>query len=123
MNTAKSIAPTPFSERAGRALGRTWRASARLERKASGWLVARGMNANLADDMLWLVKLAALGLMLYAAFWVALLLGFAVLGAWAAGNAPVDDEEDKAEWRFSWSGYGLYHDEMRVDPGYLDDDD
>ncbi|GHU36728.1 hypothetical protein AGMMS50256_33730 [Betaproteobacteria bacterium] len=118
----KSTAQTPFAERAGRTLGRAWETALRLERKANGYLVAQGMNVSLAKGMLWAAKLALLALLLYGAFWVALLLGFALLVMWSSGNVPIEDEEEKAEWRFGWSGYGLYHGEVRIDPDYLNDD-
>ena len=100
----KPAAKTTFAERAGRVFGRMWRAGARLDRKAQGWLVARSLGAGLATGLLWTVKLVVLVVLLYAAFWLALLLVFAVIAAWLASNAHeavnelpqqmVDDEHD-----------------------------
>jgi hypothetical protein len=127
-NTMKTLAQPSFAERIGRALGRTWRAALRLDRKAQSVLVAQGMNANFATGILWVVRIALLGFVLYGAFWVVLVLGLAVLAVLAAqapGNASVDNEndEEKAEWRMGLSGYGLYRGWTRVDPGDPDDDD
>jgi hypothetical protein len=41
-------------------LGRTWQAARRLERKARGALVKQGMNATLAQGLLWVARLAPL---------------------------------------------------------------
>ncbi len=66
--------------------------------------------------MLWIVELAVLGVLLYFAFWLALLLVFAVIAAGVMGNAELDDEP-QAEWRTGPLGFGLYHlDGSRIDP-------
>ncbi|HRJ79393.1 MAG TPA: DUF3742 family protein [Planctomycetota bacterium] len=114
----KPAAQITFAERAGRALGQMWRAGTRLERKAYAWLVARG----LAKGALWAVKLAVLAILLYAAFWVALLLVFAVVAAWVARNGGLDEDDQEPEWRMGLSGYGLYRGDTRIDPGGPDDD-
>lgn len=106
------------AERLGRWLGRTWRAYGSRERQAAGWLVARGMPAGAATALLWAVKLAILGVLLYAAFWLALLLVFGIVAAWFARNADWDDEEeDQPQWRVGAAGYGLYRGDIRIDIG------
>ena len=111
------------AERFGRWLGGLWRGSIRRERQVAGWLAAQGVPATGATALLWIVKLAVLGALLYAAFWLALLLVLALAAAWVAHNAPPEEDDEKAEWRMGWSGYGLYRGETRVDPGLPDDDD
>ena len=113
---------TSTAERLGRALGRGWRAYARGERRMSNWLASKGLPATVATALMWVVKLAALGVLIYSTFWLAILLVFAVMVARAAGNLSHEDDEEKAEWRMGWSGYGLYRGETRVDPGQDDDD-
>ena len=81
------------AERLGRWLGGLWRGFMRQERGVSGWLIARGMPAGSATALLWIVKLAVLGALLYAAFWLALLLVFAVAAAWAMQHGTADQEE------------------------------
>lgn len=71
MNTTTRIST---AERLGRSFGRGWRAYARGERRASSWLVYRGVPVVGATVLLWVVKLAVLGVLLYSAFWLALLL-------------------------------------------------
>ena len=100
----KRTAPDSFAERAGRALGRAWRGFLRLERQAHVWLVTQGMNAGLAEGMLWAIRLALLALVLYGAFWVALVLGFVVVSVRMAEQvSPEEDDDDflgrKAEER------------------------
>lgn len=55
---------TSTAERLGRAFGRGWRAYARCERRASNWLVSKGMPTAGATALVWMVKLAALGVLL-----------------------------------------------------------
>jgi hypothetical protein len=114
----KTAAQTTFAERLGRTLGRAWRGCARLDRRAQGWLLAQGWAPGIAKAALLAVKLAAIGVLLYTAFWLALLLAFAVVGAWVVRNDDGSyDEEHKPEWRYGPAGYGLYtHDDYRIDP-------
>ena len=58
------------AERIGRAFGRGWRAYARGERRTSSWLVSKGVPVAGTTVLLWAVKLAVLGLLLYVAFWL-----------------------------------------------------
>ncbi|HEJ3177231.1 DUF3742 family protein [Pseudomonas aeruginosa] len=114
----KTAAQTTFAERLGRTLGRAWRSCARLDRRAQGWLLARGWAPGIAKAALLAVKLAAISVLLYTAFWLALLLAFALVGAWVVRNDDGSyDEEHKPEWRYGPAGYGLYtHDDYRIDP-------
>ncbi|PLC52921.1 DUF3742 domain-containing protein [Pollutimonas nitritireducens] len=92
-----------FAHRLGRAAGRSARWLRRRERQAIGWLVAEGLPAPVAAALLWIVKLVVVAGLLYVAFWLALLLGFAVAAAWVAGHSTEQDEDDflgrKAEER------------------------
>jgi len=104
-----------ISERFGRWLGRGWCGYVRSERRVSGWLVAKGVPVAVAVAVGWAVKLAVLGVLLYAAFWIALLLVFAVAAAWVARNT--DWDEPQPELRTGLLGFGLYHpDGSRIDP-------
>jgi len=89
----------------------------RGERRVSNWLASKGMPAGVAAALPWVVKLAVLGVLLYAAFWLALLLVFAIVAAWAARNADLDYDSDQTEWRMGPAGYGLYREDVRVDIG------
>ncbi|AJZ87862.1 MULTISPECIES: DUF3742 family protein [Pseudomonadota] len=99
---------TSTAERIGRAFGRGWRAYARGERRVSNWLVATGVPSVGVTVLLWAVKLAVLGALLYAAFWFALVLLGVVVAGWAA--AANTSEED--EWPFTDLT------ELRKTPGY-----
>src|SRR3546814_5637145 len=72
--TMSTTTRTSTAERLGRAFGRGWRAYARGERRASNWLVSKGMPRAGATALVWVVKLAVLGVLLYVAFWFALVL-------------------------------------------------
>jgi len=115
----KTAAQTTFAERLGRILGRAWRGCAHLDRRAQGWLRVRGWAPGAAKAMLLVVKLAALGVLVYIAFWLlALVIVGLVVAAWSARNADWDsDEATRTEWRYGPAGYGLYtYDGYRIDP-------
>ena len=89
MNTTTRIST---AERLGRTLGRGWRAYARGERRASNWLVSKGVPVAGASVLVWVVKLAVLGVLLYVAFWFALvLLGLAAVG-WGMSQRHSDED-------------------------------
>jgi len=106
----KTAAQTTFTERLGRMLGRAWRGCAYLDRRAQGWLRARGWAPGATKATLLVVKLVALGLLLYAAFWLALLVAFAVTAAWVARNSG--HEETSEEWAIGDQA------EYKSNPGY-----
>ncbi|ABI58360.1 conserved hypothetical protein [Nitrosomonas eutropha C91] len=110
-----------FARRLGRAVSRSARWLQRREHQAISWLVAKGLPATVAAALLWIVKLAVAAGLLYTAFWLAMLLMFAVIASWAINNTSSDDDE-LAEWRVGLSGYGLYRGDTRVDPGQPDDE-
>jgi hypothetical protein len=110
-----------WSHRLGRGAGRAWRGYLRREQRVAGWLVTRGVPAGAATAVLWIVKLAVLGMLLYTVSWLVLLLAFAVVAAWLARNADEDDEK-QPELRDGQSGVGLYDkDDWRIDMGDPDE--
>lgn len=109
------------AERFGCWLGRGWRAYVRRERRVSGWLVAQGVPTPAVAVLIWGVKLAVLAVLLYTAFWLALVLIFGVVISRVASNAEVD-ETSEPEWKNGPAGFGLYtHDGYRIDPHVHDD--
>jgi len=66
------------AERLGRWLGRSWRGVVRGERRVAAWMVGKGAPVAAATALVWVVKLTVLGVLLYVAFWAALLLLFAI---------------------------------------------
>jgi hypothetical protein len=112
---------TTKAERAGSWLGRAWRGLAKQENRAIQWMVAKGLPAGGARLLFWSVKLVVFGVLLYAAFWLALLLVFALIAAWLVRNGDLD-EEKQPELRDGHSGVGLYDkDDWRIDMGDPDD--
>lgn len=101
---------TSTAERLGRSLGRGWRAYARGERRVSNWLGSQGVPLAGAVALLWAVKLIALGLLFYVAFWLATLLLLGVVAAWMAGNSAEDDDRwtQQDELRNGEAGFGVY---------------
>ena len=113
---------TSTAERRGRAFGRGWRAYARCERRASNWLVSKGMPTAGATALVWMVKLAALGVLLYTTFWLALVMVCVMVVAWMARNTDLGEELPEPEWRNGPAGFGLYtYDGFRIDPHVEDD--
>ncbi|UMO90143.1 DUF3742 family protein [Pectobacterium sp. PL64] len=120
--TMNSTSHNSIAERFGRWLGKGWRGYVRCEQQISCWLVDQGMSAKGVFTLLWIIKLALLGLLLYVAFWLALLLIFVVAAAPMANAAGFGDEPPKPEWRNGPAGFGLYtYDGFRIDP-HIDDD-
>lgn len=107
MNTTTRISK---AERFGHWLGRKWRGYMRGERRVSGWLVTQGLPAFVSTALVWVVKLAVLAGLFYFAFWLALLLVFAIAAARMGGKAHLHQEED--EWPFTDLS------ELRKQPGY-----
>jgi hypothetical protein len=106
MNTNTHIST---AERFGCWLGRGWRGYLRRERQVSIWLVEQGLPERAGLVLLWIAKLAVLGVLLYAAFWLALLIFIAAVAAWTAEQCnPVEE----GEWQLSDLN------EIRNSPGY-----
>lgn len=105
----KPAAQTTFAERVGRTLGRLWRGCVRLDRRATHRLVAKGWAPGAAKAVLLIIKLTAFGVLLYTAFWLALLLTFAVAAAWVARDTEQDAPE---EWAIGEQA------EHKNNPGY-----
>lgn len=82
-------------KRAGRSLGRAYRAAMRREAYVVRWLVGKGLPIPGAKAILWIIKLAVLGVLLYVAFWLALLLLLVAAAAWLARGA---DQVEPEEW-------------------------
>lgn len=120
----KPTAQATFWERAGRTLGRLWHGYARLDRRATNGLIATGWARGTAKVVLLAAKLAVVGVLLYVAFWLALLLLFAIAAAWMVRNDDGSyDDEHRPEWRNGPAGYGLYsYDGFRLDPHDPDDE-
>ena len=113
---------TSTAERLGRAFGRGWRAYARCERRASNWLVSKGMPTAGATALVWVVTLAALGVLLDTAFWLSLGMVCVMVVAWMARNTDLGEELPEPEWRNGPAGFGLYtYDGFRIDPHVEDD--
>ncbi len=107
------------AERFGRWAGGMRRGFVLRERQFADWLMARGLSAGMATALLWVVKLLVLGVLLYIAFWFALLVVFVLLVV--RGLAQNTQDEDlsaqKDEMRHGEAGYGLYsYSGQRIDP-------
>ncbi len=106
-----------YLEHFGSWLGHRWRGYARAERRVSGWLVSKGVPAGVATVLLWSVKLAVLAVLLYVAFWLALLLVGLLLVARSRGRQYDDFAEPRDELRHGEAGFGWYSsDGHRLDP-------
>ncbi len=116
MNTTTRIST---AERLGRSIGRGWRAYVRGERRLSSWLASKGMPMASVAVLLWVVKLVALGLLFYAAFWLALMLLLGIAAGWMASNSATNDDRwaQPDELRNGEAGFGLYSSSgQRIDP-------
>lgn len=98
-----------WAHRAGCKVGRVWRGVVHQEQRAVLWFVRRGWPAGLAKVVLWAFKLIVLGVLLYVAFWLALVLVFLTIVVWVA---RADTSGKQEEWPF------MSHDELRESPFY-----
>lgn len=105
----KPSAQTSFAERLGQVFGRMRRGCLRQEREINGWLVEHGLPAGGATALLWIIKLAVLGVLLYVAFWMVLVLLFAVVAAWMVRDS---DDDASEEWAVGEQA------EHKINPGY-----
>jgi len=107
-----------YAERMGGALGRLWKKWLRVDDRICNRLVTFGLPKGLTKIVLWAVKLILLGVLFYAAFWVALILAIAAAAAGIAQNIDTNDDPYKREWREGPTGFGLYDkNEWRYDMG------
>ncbi len=81
--------------RAGRILGRAYRSAMRREAHVVRWLVGKGLPIAGAKAILWIIKLAALAVLLYVAFRLALLLLLVASAAWLASGV---NQAEPEEW-------------------------
>ncbi len=84
----KHTARMTTAARLGRWLGGVWGGCLRAERRAHRWLMAQGLPAGGATVLIWVVKLATLGVLLYVTVWAALLLVALFVAARMAEQAP-----------------------------------
>ena len=96
--------------RLGRAARRGLRSYSRGEQQMAGWLVANGLPFRLASAAIWAVRLAVAAVLLYAAFWVAVLVAVAIGVLWYAEQDNSDD--------FGDLGVHTAWEEIRNNPGY-----
>lgn len=105
-----------ISYRLGHYAGRVWGWLAHQEKRAASWLVGKGLSTRTARVLVGGANLVALGVLLYVAFWLVVVLVFVVGAAWVARNAEWDDQQE-TEWRTGASGFGLYRGDVRIDVG------
>lgn len=122
-----SFSRSTTAERVGRWLGRAWRGLLRQETRVIQWTISQGVSPSLARPLLWVVKFAIAVLLLYAAFWLALLIGAilvaAKLGEWANRNAdqPRFELNDPHDHRQQLFYDPLTHNDI-PDPRFEDDE-
>ena len=107
----KHTARMTTAARLGRWLGGVWGGCLRAERRVHQWLMAQGLPAGGARVLIWVVKLATLGVLLYVAVWTALLLVALVVAARMAEQAPQGDDDFDLQFPASL-------DELLQTPGY-----
>lgn len=106
---ATQVQSAGWSYRFGRAARRALHGYSRSEHQMAGWLVSNGLSAGPSWGVVWAVRFAVAGVLLYAAFWLAIVLLIALVAAWHGLNRRADDGDD---WGFpTWE-------ELRWSPGY-----
>lgn len=109
------------SMRLGAWLGRLCRGYQLFEYRILQCLSEKGLPRWLIKTCGWMIRLSALGIFLYMAFWLAVICCAIILAVRWVQKADFDPYEDRPEWKNGLSGYGLYRGGIRVDPGSPDD--
>lgn len=107
----KHTARMTTAARLGRWLGGVWGGCLRAERRVHQWLMAQGLPAGGARVLIWVVKLATLGVLLYVSVWAAPLLVVLAVAARMAEQTPGGDDDFDLQFPASL-------DELRQTPGY-----
>lgn len=79
--------------RLGRGARRMLRGYSRAEQQMMAWLEANGLPAEMVWAAIWVIRLAIIGILFYAAFWVAVLVMILIVAIWMAEDS-VSNEED-----------------------------
>ncbi|SAK40051.1 DUF3742 family protein [Caballeronia ptereochthonis] len=91
-----TIASKPsWAHRFGEGAGHVWRWLARQDRRAAAWLTTQGLPARAANAVSWVAKLLALGVLLYLAFWLVLLLALLVIAGSAVSHVDGSEREER----------------------------
>lgn len=85
------------AQQTGAAWGRAWQRWLRQEKRLIAWGTTQGVPAALTQTLLWVVKLFLIGALLYVAFWIVLLLVFAMVAAFAAKNQDWEEAGEQSE--------------------------
>lgn len=82
-------------ERVGRWFGTVWRWVVRQDVRATRWMVDRGVPRTVAVSSLWGMKLGVVAALLYAAFWLALVIAAVLILVASASHAAQDSDQPK----------------------------
>lgn len=115
----KTTAHTTVAERIGRGLGHAWLAIRRQETRVVQWMVGKGLTGSTARMLLWGAKLILFGALLYAAFWLAVVLILIVTAAFLASHVDVGQLQDQPFTGESDHKKNLFYDPIN----YNDDPD
>lgn len=82
--------------RAGRWFGLAWRWVVRQDARANRWIVDRGVPRSVAASLMWILKLGVCAALLYAAFWIAIVVVIVLVVA--AGASQAAQGSDQPKW-------------------------
>lgn len=102
----------------GRFCGQCWKGYVRKIQRFSAWLTQQGVPPHFATFGGWALQAIAIFVLLYVAFWLALVLTLLVLCV-----SGLTYEDQIQGWHNGPEGYGYYQDGYRIDYGRLLDDD
>jgi hypothetical protein len=107
--------------RLGGWLGGRWKKILHLQVQLLNWQHTMGVPSVIAKTLIWILNICLIGLLLYVAFWMAVLLLLAIGVARLAAHSvtPLDE----GEWRSGSEGYGYYENGIRTDFGKMFEDD
>lgn len=106
---ATQVQSAGWGYRLSRGARRVLRGYGQMEHRAARWTVANGLPVELASIGIWGVRLAVAGMLVYTAFWLAIVILIVLASAWYGLHRSSNADDD---WRFpTWE-------ELRWSPGY-----
>ncbi|MBG7463259.1 DUF3742 family protein [Pseudomonas aeruginosa] len=119
---AKPSSSTRRAEQAGQWLANRYRVLAHQEVRFVRWAAGKRVPPTMVRGIAWLVRLAVVATLAYAAFWLALIVGLIWFCAWAMHHGGGGEPEARPQWRDGLDGHGQYRGGVRIDPGGGPDD-
>lgn len=85
-----------LANRVGHWLGRKWRVYVSLETGTLQWFQRKGVSSWLVNPFMWALKMLMVGILLYSAFWIGVIILIVFFIGWRICNASFKSDEEWA---------------------------